>query len=256
MPLALDLISAFESGWILPVATTTRARSPFSTVASLEGSISWFGLSAALTPRPAPSRTTSATEPQRILRRRFFPFFPFPANPFVLLDISRPPRFHGFHSSRYGPRLRKVPYLSLALDDRPEEKSGRVIDTDRPSRTSKFAFGVIFRSTRERDRDLYQLPKTSSLRAMVVTLAAETDLFPGRSLVQRESDYEEAPSCPARARARVIRLPFDEPPADHYCPSRKICDLQVGRGNIASRVGEWRQISVGHSHRVRTFGCL
>src|SRR5262245_7062015 len=150
MPLALDLISALESGWILPVATTTRARSPFSTVASLEGSISWFGLSAALTPRPAPSKTTSAIEPQRILRRRFFPFFPFPPNPFALLDISRPPRFHVstlLDTARGYERFR----ISLALDDRREEKSGRVIVTDRPFRTSKLAFGVIFRSTPGRD---------------------------------------------------------------------------------------------------------
>src|SRR5689334_7898655 len=112
MPLALDLISALEIRWILPVATTTRAKSPFSTVASFDESLSWLGLSPALTPNAAPRTASNAIEPQMILRRRFLPFFPFPANPLVLLDISRPPRFYGFHSSRYGPRLRKVPYLS------------------------------------------------------------------------------------------------------------------------------------------------
>src|SRR6516225_2062191 len=111
MPLALDLISAFESGWILPVATTTRAKSPFSTVASLDGSISWFGLNAAFTPNPAPRRTTRAIKAQMTLRRRFLPFFPLLANPFVLLDISRPPRRSHSHVHRYGHRLRKVPYL-------------------------------------------------------------------------------------------------------------------------------------------------
>jgi hypothetical protein len=50
MPLALDLISAFESGWIFPVATTTRAKSPRSTEASFDGSIVRLGRSAAITP--------------------------------------------------------------------------------------------------------------------------------------------------------------------------------------------------------------
>jgi len=39
MPLALDLISTLVMGSILPVATTLLARSPFSTLASFEGSI-------------------------------------------------------------------------------------------------------------------------------------------------------------------------------------------------------------------------
>src|SRR5216683_1484959 len=90
MPLALDLISALESGWILPVATTTLARSPRSTVASLDGSISWLGLRAAFTPKPAPRTTTTATEPQMMRRRRFLPFLPF-VKPLVLLDIRRTP---------------------------------------------------------------------------------------------------------------------------------------------------------------------
>src|SRR5436190_6566711 len=90
MPLALDLISAFDKGWIFPVATTTRARSPRSTVAILDGSISWLGLRAALTPKPAPSRPTKARAPQMMRRRRFLPFLPF-AKPFVLLDIQRTP---------------------------------------------------------------------------------------------------------------------------------------------------------------------
>ena len=39
MPLAFDLISTLVIGVIFPVATTLLARSPFSTLASFEGSI-------------------------------------------------------------------------------------------------------------------------------------------------------------------------------------------------------------------------
>src|SRR6266851_4329607 len=95
MPLALDLISTLESGWILPVATTTRARSPRSAEAIFEGSIVRLGLSAALTPYPPPPSTATAIAPQMI-RRRFLPFlsfFPFP-KPLPLLDIPDP-RSHG-----------------------------------------------------------------------------------------------------------------------------------------------------------------
>src|SRR6266446_3401856 len=107
MPLALDLISALESGWILPVATTTRARSPRSTLASLAGSISWLGLRAALTPKPAPRMTTNAMAPQMIRRRRFLPFFPF-VKPLGLLAILVDPRDNcrtvedtGFNDERF-----------------------------------------------------------------------------------------------------------------------------------------------------------
>src|SRR5713226_807557 len=91
MPLALDLISTLESGWILPVATTTRARSPRSAEAILEGSMVRLGLSAALTPYPPPPSTTTAIAAQRIRRRflPFLPFFPF-AKPLPLLDIPDP----------------------------------------------------------------------------------------------------------------------------------------------------------------------
>src|SRR5260370_1885490 len=89
MPLALDLISILDSGWILPVATTTRARSPRSAEAIFEGSIVRLGLSAALTPYPPPPSTATAIAPQMI-RRRFLPFFPFP-KPLSFLDIPAPP---------------------------------------------------------------------------------------------------------------------------------------------------------------------
>ena len=58
MPLALDLTSTFERGWILPVATTERAMLPCVTSASLEGSIELLGLKAALTPKKAPTSST------------------------------------------------------------------------------------------------------------------------------------------------------------------------------------------------------
>src|SRR6266436_4593056 len=91
MPLALDLISTLESGWILPVATTTRAKSPRSTEAIFEGSMVRLGLSAALTPYPPPPSTTTAIAPQMMRRRflPFLPFFPFP-KALPLLDIPDP----------------------------------------------------------------------------------------------------------------------------------------------------------------------
>ena len=85
---------------------------------------------------------------------------------------------------------------------------------------------------------------------MVVTLASESVVSPGRSSGQRGSDYEEAWFDPEVVRALVIRLPLDEPPADHYRPSRKVCDLQAGSGSIGSRVGGRRQIFVGYPDGV------
>src|SRR6266853_1877462 len=117
MPLALDLISILDSGWILPVATTTRARSPRSAEAIFEGSIVRLGLSAALTPYPAPPSTTTAIAPQMI-RRRFLPFllfFPFP-KPLSLLDIPDP-RCHGLASiSEYATAPEKFP-RPAGIDD-------------------------------------------------------------------------------------------------------------------------------------------
>src|SRR6516225_7151522 len=69
MPLALDLISTLVNGSIVPVATTDLAIFPRSTVASLEGSMTWFGRRAAVSPSaPVASR---AAEPIHIQRRRF-----------------------------------------------------------------------------------------------------------------------------------------------------------------------------------------
>src|ERR1035437_7457925 len=71
---------------MFPVATPPRARSPRSTVASLEGSISWLGLRAAITPYPPAPSTTRIATTQIIRRRRFLPFFPL-VKPFPLMDI-------------------------------------------------------------------------------------------------------------------------------------------------------------------------
>src|SRR3982074_805895 len=112
MPLALDLISTLESGWILPVATTTRAKSPRSAEAILEGSMVRLGLSAALTPYPPPPSTTTAIAPQ-MMRRRFLPFFPFfsLAKPLPLLDIPGPPSL-GLRAISGSALVReKFPYL-------------------------------------------------------------------------------------------------------------------------------------------------
>src|SRR5258708_21658292 len=119
MPLALDLISALESGWILPVATTTRARSPRSTEASLDGSISWLGLSAALTPKPAPRITTSAMEPQMMRRRRFLPFFPL-VKPLPMLDMPETPTSNYWTPLDTGPnheRFRSTAKLDERIRD-------------------------------------------------------------------------------------------------------------------------------------------
>src|SRR6266478_2086050 len=116
MPLALDLISTLESGWILPVPTTTRARSPRSAEAIFEGSIVRLGLSAALTPYPPPPSTATAIAPQ-MTRRRFLPFFPFP-KPLPLLDIPDP-RSHGLAAiSGYATLGEKFPSPSpTGIDD-------------------------------------------------------------------------------------------------------------------------------------------
>ena len=92
MPLAFDLISTLVSGWILPVATTDRARSPFSTAASLDGSMGLPPLRAATRPRTA--RTATATVANAIQRRFFFRPLPFPFAMLVsntLNGATRPP---------------------------------------------------------------------------------------------------------------------------------------------------------------------
>src|ERR1035437_5192317 len=79
MPLALDLISTLVMGSILPVATTLFARSPFSTLASFEGSILVPPLDAISTPVTTRTRTAAAIDPQMIRFRRFFLPLPLPS---------------------------------------------------------------------------------------------------------------------------------------------------------------------------------
>src|ERR1700675_1882080 len=80
MPLALDLISTLVMGSILPVATTLFARSPFSTLASLEGSILVPLLDAISAPATTRITTAAAIELQIMIRlRRFFLPLPLPS---------------------------------------------------------------------------------------------------------------------------------------------------------------------------------
>src|ERR1700674_4560142 len=80
MPLAFDLTSTLVMGSILPVATTLFARSPFSTLASLEGSILVPLLDAINTPVTTRARTPAAIELQMMIRlRRFFLPLPLPS---------------------------------------------------------------------------------------------------------------------------------------------------------------------------------
>src|SRR6266849_7768687 len=80
MPLALDFISTLVMGSIFPVATTLLARSPFSTLASFEGSILVPLLDAINTPVTTRARTPAAIELQMMIRlRRFFLPLPLPS---------------------------------------------------------------------------------------------------------------------------------------------------------------------------------
>src|SRR5437660_9949435 len=85
MPLAFDLTSTFVIGVTLPVATTLLARSPFSALASLEGSILVPPRVAAKTPPAISSTITAITLTQIMSLRRFF-------LPLVPLPFTTPPR--------------------------------------------------------------------------------------------------------------------------------------------------------------------
>ena len=78
MPLAFDFTSTLVIGVTLPVATTLLARSPFSTLASFDGSILVPPRVAAKTPPAISSTMTATTLPQIISLRRFFLLFPLP----------------------------------------------------------------------------------------------------------------------------------------------------------------------------------
>ena len=75
MPLAFDFTSTFARGSILPVATTERAMSPFSTATSLEGSISTLERDAETAPMPAstaPGPPPAMARMRRLRRERFW----------------------------------------------------------------------------------------------------------------------------------------------------------------------------------------
>src|SRR5690242_14083321 len=91
MPLALDLISTFVMGSTLPVATTLLARSPFSTLASLVGSILVPPRVAAVTPSTISTRARSDPPAYRS-RLRFF-FLPLPL-PFPLATVALLSRYN------------------------------------------------------------------------------------------------------------------------------------------------------------------
>src|SRR5216684_704641 len=117
MPLALDFTSTLERGWILPVATTTFARSPRSAAASLEGSISWFGRRAAYTPYPPPTRISATMLPMIMRRRRFLAVFPL-VKPLPLLDITDPQnRIHSGCCTLIRSSTQNVPALEV-IDER------------------------------------------------------------------------------------------------------------------------------------------
>src|SRR6266568_9645447 len=78
MPLAFDLTSTFVIGVTLPVATTLLARSPFSTLASFDGSILVPPRVAANTPTAISNTIPSPMLPQIISLRRFFLLLPLP----------------------------------------------------------------------------------------------------------------------------------------------------------------------------------
>src|SRR3974390_686359 len=104
MPLAFDLISTLVIGVTLPVATTLLARSPFSTFASLVGSIF-------VPPRVAATATTTsattATTTDVMMISRFFFFFPLP---FPLATAASRRQASISSAGCYVPDGREVPY--------------------------------------------------------------------------------------------------------------------------------------------------
>src|SRR5216683_1806106 len=72
MPLAFDLISTLVMGSIFPVATTLFARSPFSTLASFEGSILVPPLDAISAPATIRTTPAAAIKLQIMIRLRRF----------------------------------------------------------------------------------------------------------------------------------------------------------------------------------------
>src|SRR5216684_6758743 len=95
MPLAFDLISTLVMGSIFPVATTLFARSPFSTLASFEGSILVPPLDAINAPATIRTTPAAAIELQMMIRlRRFFFPLPLPSTTASCLISSLRPGIH------------------------------------------------------------------------------------------------------------------------------------------------------------------
>src|SRR5258708_38844295 len=93
MPLALDLSSTLLMGSILQVATALFARSPFSTLASFEGSILVPPLDAISAPATTRIPRAAPIELQIMIRlRRFFLPLPLPSTtPSSLIPHLSPP---------------------------------------------------------------------------------------------------------------------------------------------------------------------
>src|SRR5712692_2659074 len=95
MPLAFDLISTLVMGSIFPVATTLFARSPFSILASFEGSILVPPLDAINAPATIRTTPAAAIELQMMVRlRRFFLPLPLPSTTASCLIASLRPGIH------------------------------------------------------------------------------------------------------------------------------------------------------------------
>src|ERR1700675_1070875 len=124
MPLALDLISTLVMGSILPVATTLFARSPFSTLASLEGSILVPLLDAINTPVTTRARTPAAIELQMMIRlRRFFLPLPLPSTTASCLIPNLRTVIHLLLREKRGNSSSKILYSACTyLDRRPTKK--------------------------------------------------------------------------------------------------------------------------------------
>jgi len=82
---------------------------------------------------------------------------------------------------------------------------------------------------------------------MVVTLASELVVSPGRISGLRGSSCDKAASSYRLRRLLANRLPSDESPADHHRPSRKVRDLQTGSGSFGPCLGSRRQIFVRYT---------
>src|ERR1700675_3926565 len=124
MPLALDLISTLVMGSILPVATTLFARSPFSTLASLEGSILVPLLDAINTPVTTRARTPAAIELQMMIRlRRFFLPLPLPSTTASCLIPNLRTVIHLLLRDKHRNSSSKILYSACTyLDRRPTKK--------------------------------------------------------------------------------------------------------------------------------------